>query len=130
MKKPYKKLAVGTLFAAAAGYVAGILTAPKSGAETREELKTNWQNGEKQLKELHTELNDLLDEAKDKSLKLKGDAEVKYKEALDAAKKAKEKARELLSSIHEGDTEDKDLKSAIDDAKKALDHLKDYFKKD
>lgn len=129
MKKPYKKLAVGTMFAAAIGYVAGILTAPKSGAETREDLKTNWQNGEKQLKELHTELNDILDEAKDKSLKLKGDAQAKYKEAVDTAQKAKEKARELLTSIHEGDTDDKDLQGAVDDAKKALEHLKSYLAK-
>lgn len=129
MKKPYKKLAVGTLFGAALGYVAGILTAPKSGIETREELKATWQSGEKQLKELHTELNALLDETKDKSLKFKGEAQTKYKEAVDSAQKAKEKARELLSSIHEGDTEDKDLQGAIDEAKKAVEHLKAYFTK-
>ena len=33
-----KKVAVGAVVAAAAGFVAGILTAPKSGKETREEV--------------------------------------------------------------------------------------------
>lgn len=129
MKRPYKKLAVGTLFGAAIGYIAGVLTAPRSGTETREELKTMWQNGERQLKELHTELNDLLVETKQQSQKLKGEAQTKYKEAVEAAQKAKEKARLLLTSIHEGDTEDKDLRAAIDEAKSATEHLRAYFTK-
>lgn len=33
------KFAIGALLGAAAGFVAGILTAPKSGKETREDLK-------------------------------------------------------------------------------------------
>jgi len=33
------KLLLGTLIGAAAGFVAGVLTAPKSGKETRDELK-------------------------------------------------------------------------------------------
>lgn len=129
MKRPYKKLAVGTLFAAVAGYIAGVLTAPRPGAETREELKTMWQNGEKQLKELHTELSDLLTQAKQQSAKLKGEAQAKYKEVVETAQKAKEKARMLLTSIHEGDTEDKDLQAAINDAKQAAEHLRAYFTK-
>jgi gas vesicle protein len=35
-----KKLAVGAIIGAAVGVVAGILTAPKSGKETRDDLKT------------------------------------------------------------------------------------------
>jgi len=34
-----KKLALGAVIGAAAGLVAGILTAPKSGRETREDIK-------------------------------------------------------------------------------------------
>ncbi|MCA1806602.1 MAG: YtxH domain-containing protein, partial [Actinobacteria bacterium] len=32
------KFAIGAVFAAAAGYVTGILTAPKSGKETRKDI--------------------------------------------------------------------------------------------
>lgn len=34
-----KKLAIGALIGAAAGLVAGVLTAPKSGRETRDDIK-------------------------------------------------------------------------------------------
>ncbi len=39
MNKNTKKLAIGTLIAGAAGFLAGILTAPKSGKETRADIK-------------------------------------------------------------------------------------------
>lgn len=133
MKNPAKKLAIGTLFAAAAGYIAGILTAPKSGKETRDEIKASaqhaWSEGEKQLKQLHTELNTVLNQARQESVKLKGAAQKQYEESLDNAKKVKEKARVLLSAIHEGDTEDKDLQNAIKEAKTAIEHVKSYLKK-
>ncbi len=34
-----KKIAIGTAIGLAAGYVTGILTAPKSGKETRQDIK-------------------------------------------------------------------------------------------
>ena len=39
MAKTGRKLAVGTLIGAGIGYLAGILTAPKSGRETRQDIK-------------------------------------------------------------------------------------------
>jgi gas vesicle protein len=128
-----KKFAVGALIAAAAGYVAGLLTAPKSGKETRQDIKegakATYTAAEKELKVLHTELNKLLDEGRSKADELKGTAKENLDKAMAAAKTAKEKARELLSAVHEGDADDKDLKKAIDDATKAVDHLKAYLKK-
>jgi hypothetical protein len=35
----------------------------------------------------------------------------------------------MLSALHEGSAEDKDLKKAIKDANNALEHLRDYLKK-
>jgi gas vesicle protein len=76
MDKRVKKFAIGTVVAAAAGYIAGILTAPKSGKETREDLKDTavrtYSAAEKQLKALHTELNQLLDQGRSKAGELKG----------------------------------------------------------
>lgn len=129
MKKPFKKLAVGTLFAAAAGYIAGVLTAPKSGKETRDELMAAWAEGEKKLKQLHTELTSLISQAKEQKAKLKGDAQKGYDQAFNQAQKAREKAREVLSAVHEGEVQDKDLKQAIDEAKKAVQHLRAYYEK-
>lgn len=129
MKKPFKKLAVGTLFAAAAGYIAGVLTAPKSGKETRDELRTAWSEGEKNLKQLHTELTTLIDQAKESKAKLKGDAQKQYDQAFSQAQKAREKAREVLSAVHEGEVQDKDLQKAVNEAKKAVEHLRNYYQK-
>jgi gas vesicle protein len=133
MSKNAKKFAVGALLAAAAGYVAGILTAPKSGKETREDIKEGVEHGvaeaEKQLKKLHTELNQLMDEARSRASEYKGKAQVEMEKAVEAAKVVKEKTRELLSAVHEGDAEDRDLKKAVSEATKAVDHLKTYLKK-
>lgn len=133
MNKGAKRFAIGTVLAAAAGYVAGILTAPKSGKETRQDIKEATEHGiaeaEKQLKKLHTELNTLLGEAKTKVSELKGTAQEELDKAMGVAKTAKEKARELLSAVHEGDVDDKDLKKAVAEATKAVSHLKNFLKK-
>jgi gas vesicle protein len=132
-KSTGKKFAIGTMLAAAAGYIAGILTAPKSGKETRKDIKNAaqqaWSEGEKQLKRAHTELTVQLNQAREKAAKLKGDAKKQFDETVARAQAAKERARKTLSAIHEGDTEDKDLQSAIDEANKAVEHLKAYLKK-
>lgn len=54
------KFALGALFGAAAGLVTGILTAPKSGKETRSDLK-------KKAKEIKEDASDKLAVAKDKA---------------------------------------------------------------
>lgn len=133
MKKAFKQLAIGTLVAGAAGYIAGLLTAPKSGRETRQDIKhaadTTISEAEKQLKVLHTELQELLGEAKARSATLKGKTRTELDELMDVATDAKQKAREILSAIHEGDTDNKDLKKAMDEAHKAVKHLKVFLKK-
>jgi gas vesicle protein len=133
MDKRAKRFAIGAVVAAAAGYVAGILTAPKSGKETRQDIKETtvkaYTAAEKELKVLHTELSKLLDEAGKMAENVKGTAQENMDKAMGMAKAAKEKARELLSAVHEGDADDKDLKKAVDDAKQAVDHLKKYLKK-
>jgi gas vesicle protein len=133
MDKRTKKFAIGAVIAAAAGYVAGILTAPKSGKETREDIKETavrtYTSAEKELKALHTELSKLMTEGSTKAKELKGTAQKNLDKALDAAKVAKEKARELLSAVHEGDADDKDLQAAVKEVKKAVAHLKSFLAK-
>lgn len=132
--KEIKRFAIGAALAAAAGYAAGILTAPKSGKETRADIRDRTVAGkveaEKQLKKLHTQLNSTIEDAKGRVSDLKGGAKTELSDATDKGMKVKEKVRELLSALHEGDADDKDLQKAIDDAKTAIDHLKDYLKKD
>ncbi|HYH36497.1 MAG TPA: YtxH domain-containing protein [Candidatus Saccharimonadales bacterium] len=128
-----KSLAIGGMIAAAAGYVAGLLTAPKSGKETRGDIKkaTNESiaQAEKELKHVHTELGKVIDEARIKGDKMSAKAKNDLTELVDKAKDSKEKAREVISAVHEGDAEDIDLKKAVKEANKALDHLREFLKK-
>lgn len=132
-KDNIKKLAIGGTIAAAAGYVAGVLTAPKSGKDTRTDIKSVADKGmaeaEKDLKKLNAELSKVITEAKSTGGKLSGKTKKEYEGLVEKAKDTKEKAREMLSALHEGDAEDKDLKRAIKDAADAIDHLKDFIKK-
>jgi gas vesicle protein len=128
-----KKVAIGAAVAGVAGYVAGILTAPKSGKETRKDIQKAAQtaraNAEKQLKKLHTDLNNLIDLSKSKYDTASTKAKAGYDKALSAAKEARQKVGEMLSAMHDGDASDKDLDKAVKEASKALNHLKTYLKK-
>jgi gas vesicle protein len=128
-----KKIAIGAALAAAAGYLTGLLTAPKSGKETRDDIKSTAVKGkteaEKELKKLHTELNDLLGDVKEKGSDLSGKTAKELKDLADKASAAKEKTREVLSALHEGDAEDKELKKALTEANKAIEHLRSFLKK-
>jgi len=81
------KVALGVIIGAAAGVVAGFLTAPKSGKETRADIK-------RKAHELKDDAADKIDQAKDKAGELAekaGDVANDYKErttrAFDSAKK-------------------------------------------
>jgi gas vesicle protein len=133
MKNLTKRFAIGAVVAAAAGYVAGVLTAPQSGKETRKDIKDTTvrsaQEAEKQLKRLHTEMNDVIAEGLEKADRLSGKAKQELEGALQSTHTAKGKARDLLSAVHEGRAEDKELQKAIKEAKDAISHLKAYLKK-
>src|SRR4051812_26232238 len=90
-KKSMKRLAVGSTLAAAAGYVAGILTAPKSGKETRGDIKDAASKGvdsaEAELKTLGKDLEKALNDAKSKGASAGSKAKAELK---DLARKAKD----------------------------------------
>jgi len=127
-----RKIAVGALVAGAVGYVAGILTAPKSGKETREDIANKAsdikQEAIEELKSLQIELDDLIKNAKDKSVALSAKARVEFDEAVVRAKDAKNKATTLLKSVKAGEAEDPELNKAIKQAKAAAKNLSKYFK--
>lgn len=134
MRKGTKQVAVGAAIAAGVGYLAGVLTAPKSGKETRKDIKNAAvkakKEAEKQLKQLHSELNKLIESAQNQVAKASTKTKKEFTEALQKAKSAKQKVREMLSAVHEGDAEDADLKAAINEANQAVKRLKKYIKKD
>lgn len=132
-KNNLKRFAIGGVVAAAAGYLAGVLTAPKSGKETRADVKQaaneNLAQAEKELKKLHTELGKVINEARVNGDRMSAKARNDLSELIDNAKDTKEKVREVISAFHEGEAEDADLKKAVKQANAALKNLRAFLKK-
>lgn len=128
-----KKVAIGGAIAAVAGFLAGILTAPKSGKETRQDLRDTADKGkteaEKELQKLHAELDKTIEQAKANKTKLGKAAQEEFNELVDKAKDSKEKATEVLGAVREGAANDQDLDRAVKAANRSLKHLKKYLKK-
>lgn len=132
-KQIIRKIALVTGVAAIVGYVAGILTAPKSGKETREDIKdmasSSLTEAERELKQLSAELNAVVEQATKRGKTLSAKASEELSTLVETAKSAREKVREVVSAVHEGDAEDEDLHVAVMEANRALKHLRTYLQK-
>ena len=132
-KKTLKIFAIGSSLAALAGFLAGLLSAPKSGKEIRTDIKAasdrSRLDAEAELKQLNNDLGRVIKEATQKKDAFTGKAEDELKNLVDKGEVTNAKVREIISAIHEGDAQDQDLKRAIKSARSALEHLKDYLSK-
>lgn len=126
------KFALGAVVAGVAGYVAGILTAPKSGKETRADIAQKADDvksdAEAQLQRAEAELKELAAKAQGKGAELKGRAKTEYDQALTKAKTAQGKAREVLAAMRKGKAKNPELNAAIKQAKEARKNLAKYLK--
>lgn len=127
-----RKLAISAALAAVVGYVSGILTAPKSGKETREDIADKAgelkEGAEEQLQEAHDELSELIKTAKNKSVALGSKARDEFNEAVVAAKDAQNKASYVLKAVKDGGADDPALDKAIKQAKQARKNLGKFLK--
>lgn len=127
-----RNLALGGLVLAGVSYVAGLLTAPKSGKETRKDIKNTAAKAkleaEKKLKHAHSELNSTIDNATKKASTAKDGADKELKKALAQADIVRQKTREILSAVHEGEAQNKDLEKALNDVKNSIKHIKSFLK--
>ncbi len=121
-----KKFGLGIAIGAVAGLVAGILAAPKSGKETREDIKNKAKDvkgaAERKLKEAHKELGKLSEEAKDYAKKLQGKAKEEWTALAAKADELKDKIKTAITSIKSGDDDNDDV--TIDNLLKDLDALR------
>lgn len=126
-----KKLAIGAAIGVVTGFVAGILTAPKSGKETRADIKNTASKvtaeAEKQLKNMYTELTETINKAK--ALAKSEGAKVKKEllKALASAEATQQKVREVISAVRDGEAGHPELDKALKDADKAKEHLKKFL---
>lgn len=127
-----RKLAIGALLAGVVGYVTGILTAPKSGKETREDIADKAEDiklsVEEQLQNAHDELSELIKSAKSKTLALGAKAREEFNEAVVTAKDAQNKTSHLLKAVRAGEADDPQLNKSLKQAKLAAKNLSKYFK--
>ncbi|MDQ3094189.1 MAG: YtxH domain-containing protein [bacterium] len=118
------KVAVGAFLGVVSGLVAGLLFAPKSGKETREDIKTA---AGKVVDKVQKEADDLLDQAK----KVEGSLEDKAKVELTKLKVAATDARDRVKTVANSTAAKKDdasLQAALDDASSAFANLKTFLK--
>jgi gas vesicle protein len=121
-----KRFGLGIIIGAVAGVVTGLLTAPKSGKETREDIKNKAGeikgSAERKLKEAHKELGKLSDEAKLKAKELQGKAKEEAEELGKKADELRERVKAAITSIKSGDDDNDD--ATIDQLLKDLSALK------
>ena len=130
--KNVKKVALSAVVGAAAGFVAGVLLAPKSGKETRADLKKGAKDAakaaHKQLDHAHQELSRYVDKAEAQAAKLGSAVKSEALDALTRGRKTRDQAATIIAAVKSGNSNDEDLDLAVKNAKAALDSLKQYFK--
>lgn len=126
-----KKLAIGAAVGVVGGFLAGILTAPKSGKETRKDIKDTankvTREAEKKLKGLYTELTDTIDAAKGVAKKEGAKVKQELLTALQSAEKTQQKVKEVITAIRNGEADHPELNKAVKDANTAKEHLKKFL---
>ncbi len=119
-----KSVVKGGIIGVVLGAIGGILFAPKSGKETRQDikdaaLKAN-KEAEAKLKKLHTELGDKADEAKKMAEEYKGKAKTELNELGQRAEFAKQKVSELISAVREFEAEESEVEKILKEGKKVV----------
>lgn len=132
-KQEKKGLALGAVFGAIVGVIAGILFAPKSGKETRKDIRVATEKTIDKVKaeaeKLHGELSELLDKMESKVKEVKGKTSQVAKEHIEDGKKTVVNLSTAIRSFKSGSSDDKDLKNAIQKAHESKTALKAFLKK-
>lgn len=127
-----RKVAVGSAIAGVAGYLAGVLTAPKSGKDTRTDIVNKAEDvketSEEQLQNLNEELKGLIKDTKVKTIALSSTARAELNEAVIRAKDAQNKTSQVLKAVKNGEATDPDLNKAVKQARQAVKNLSKFFK--
>ena len=125
------KFGLGLIFGAIAGAVAGLLSAPKSGKETREDIKSAAESfgadSEKKLKDLHKQASAKIKTWEAQAAKLTGSAKSDSEKALENAKKLQDRVKAYIAELKNGDENPEDF--SLDDLKKELVNIENSFTK-
>ena len=127
------KLAFGALLAGLTGFVTGILFAPKSGQETRGEIKQAAHKASdtitQKAKQAQTHLAQLITKAEAQLTQTKAATSDQGRKLVSQAKRTKTQVGTVAKAVKAGKASDKDLDAAVKKAKAAISSLKTYLKK-
>lgn len=127
-----KKFFIFALITGIFGYLAGILTAPKSGKETRKDIADKAgeikESGLVELRAIEAELVTLMKATQDKAGQLTSRARAEYNEALIRAKDAQNKSKAVLQAVKSGSADNEDLDVAVKQSREAVKNLKKFIK--
>ena len=128
-----KGVAIGAAIGAVVGVVTGILFAPKSGKETRKDIKDSATNASEkvqaEIKKLEAEAKELIAKGEEKAKTLSGNASKTAKKHVDEVRHYASNVATVVKSFKAGESDDKDLDKAITKLKDARTALKNYLKK-
>lgn len=132
-KTDKKGLAIGAVIGAVGGVVAGILFAPKSGKETRKDIKKASEKTYKKVKQeidnLQNDTKETLRKLEDKAKSLGKKAKIAVEDHIKTVKHATSNLNTVVKSFKAGESSDEELNDAIKQSKSALNAVKDYLKK-
>ena len=132
-KREKKGLALGAIVGAVVGVITGILFAPKSGKETRQDIKEATSKAAEKLSaeahKIQEEALELIAKAEVRLKSLKGATLAKVNQHIDEVKHTSENVKSVAKAFKSGKSSDKDLDEAIKQAKAARDALKTFLKK-
>lgn len=130
--KTARKVALGSVIAGIAGYVTGILTAPQSGQETREDIRDKASDikddARLELNIAQEKLAEAIREAQARASTISVQAKEEFNEALIRAKDAQNKAKTVLKAVKSGGSDDPELNKAVKQAKQATKNLGKFLK--
>ncbi|MCA9350067.1 YtxH domain-containing protein [Candidatus Saccharibacteria bacterium] len=133
MSKKVKTGLALTAVALGVGYALGVLTAPKSGKDTRQDLKEASGKLKEQLEEKYSDiqgsLSDVIEQAYSQMSSFKGSSQDKLQDLIDQAKDAEYKVKDVFRAVRHGEASDRNLDKALNQASKAKDHLFKFLNK-
>jgi gas vesicle protein len=128
MKKNSRNIIVGAILVGAASYVAGILTAPKKGKETREDIRhasVNFKISlEKSLKKLYADSSQQLERALHVNQKLTAQTKKELDLLVASVKHAKDRIKIYLTSLRDGEIEEEEITLLLSDGRDNTERLK------
>ena len=116
---------------AAGGYLLGKKTSfkPEHKADANDSRSVDLADAERELKQLHSEIEELLEAAKRAGQPLSSYSLKKLDEVLKAGRTAKDRLSQVIEAVRTGEAEDKDLAFAVKEAEQALKHAKKFLLK-